>query len=117
MNRRWITLDVAILNEAMENKKIRDNGGEPETVFSFANSKAALPETLKFNSIDVTEVPLTDPHEIVTFEDARQVFLRAVTRLEVSKKAFPLDGTSRRLHDPDIHDRICYRSCSISPST
>lgn len=87
-------MDVAILKEAMEIKKVKDSEDQSETIFSFANQKPSVQETLKFNSLEVSEAPLTSPEEINSFESARQVFLRAVSRLELSKRTFPLDGSS-----------------------
>ncbi len=40
----------------------------------------------------VRQLTLLNPAHINTFEDARTVFLRAATRLEIAKQAFPLDG-------------------------
>jgi hypothetical protein len=98
LNRRWVTADVAILKAAMERQKLRDQGEDPETVFSFAKKSQALPETaLRFRSLDVPEISLTTAEQIVDFETARHVFLRAVSRLEIAKRAFPLDGISLTL--------------------
>ena len=40
----------------------------------------------------IREVPDLDPSHINTFEEAREVFLRAAGRIEHAKKAFPMDG-------------------------
>jgi hypothetical protein len=76
----------------MERQKIRDQGEDPNTIFSFTKKPSALPETLRFRSLDVPELPLATAEQITNFETARQVFLRAVSRLEIAKRAFPLDG-------------------------
>jgi hypothetical protein len=92
---------VAILKAACERRKAREQGEEdPESVFSFAKSAAALPEALRFQSLEVPDTPLASAAAITTFETAREVFLRAVTRLEAAKRTFPLDGPSLPLPLP-----------------
>jgi hypothetical protein len=102
LNRRWITLDVAILRGACERRKalLEEGEGSPETVFSFPNPPPALPETLRFQSLEVPATPLATAEAITSFETAREVFLRAATRLEAAKRTFPLDGLSPSLHSP-----------------
>jgi hypothetical protein len=50
--------------------------------------------TARFHSLEVPSVPLLGRNDILTFDDARTVFLRCVKRLEASKIEFPLDGES-----------------------
>lgn len=78
----------------MENKKVNDP--EAQSVFKFDKSSndnhSTVPDHFKFPSLEVIEIQLSTPEEIITFENAREVFLRAVTKLEIAKQTFPLEG-------------------------
>lgn len=50
-----------------------------------------------FPQLHLPDVSMYAPRLIVTFEDARKVFLRAVTHLEVAKEYFVLDGKKKRI--------------------
>lgn len=101
LNRRWITLDTAVLKWAYERKFSEgyDLEGDSE-------GKGADSTVCRFHGIEVESVPFMGKNDIKSFDDARTVFLRCTARLETAKKTFPLDGM-RRTHKPFIHPPSC----------
>lgn len=90
--------------EQEQEEKEKQSQGE-SSVFSFvpppnpsvfvAGETSAPPEQTKgefFRGLQVEKTALLKRGDIRTFESARTVFLRAVSRLEAAKKKFPLDG-------------------------
>ena len=75
---------------------VRINDDNVETVFSIIESNMNEGKIIRkrefYQRLPVPEMKLVDPREINSFEKAREVFLRAISRLETAKKIFVLDG-------------------------
>mmetsp|Transcript_3688 Transcript_3688/g.5709 ORF Transcript_3688/g.5709 Transcript_3688/m.5709 type:complete len:337 (-) Transcript_3688:35-1045(-) len=91
LNRRWITLDTAVLKRAYEEQFYENEEDQKPTVFGFDKNAPELDGCI-FQSLDVPVVPLLGKGEVKTFDDARAVYLRCAARLETAKKNFPIDG-------------------------
>ena len=75
---------MAVLKAAYEHKFSNDDNCQA--------AQSPSSDLCRFRLLEVPQTPLLDKNDIVTFEDARSVFLRCVSRLEAAKKQFPLDG-------------------------
>lgn len=60
-----------------------------------SRAPAAVVTTEFFEGLEVLATPLLGANDIIDFDPARKVFLRAAARLEAAKKYFVLDGTSK----------------------
>jgi len=75
---------------------VRVTDDNVDSVFSAIESVANEGKIIRkrefYQHLPVPEMKLVDPRDINTFEKAREVFLRAISRVEIAKKIFVLDG-------------------------
>lgn len=104
LHRRWASMDVRILKRAVEHKSQLAMAEEmgidlsklEEDDNTDQNRLAALPKVddkvCFFSNLPIAVPTLVNSKDIVTFDNARLVFLRAASRIENAKKYFVLDG-------------------------
>ena len=68
-----------------------ENGDLPLPPAIERNDKSAEMGFLKL-PFPIRELPMLNPDRVRSFEEAREVFLRAATKIEIAKRDFPMDG-------------------------
>lgn len=95
LHRRWALLDTLALSRASDQFRLRQLDNLPPAAPASASEGDEAEEEVEFFSgfkVVIKGAQLWEPGYVTTFEPARKLFLRAVSRLENAKKYYLLDG-------------------------